>query len=414
MKPTFVIYEIVTKTIIFITALCFCTLAMAHVQVTDLYEVELGNVAFTSVSQHLNNQYIYSAYGVQKNLVHPIRSDLAQGGSATYHTLDNQTRQPLSLKNNQFGYTAQSEDPSTSLMMLGGFRNYAPGVGRFIQPDTYNSFSKTSIDNGYAYVDDAPTVGIDQSGHFAWTPLNIINTVGIGVNNLVLAGGFFASLSKGPFKNTGDCDLDAFLRRYVRFGRMAMGLDLVSVLAGFSAIGYVVLGGHRQSIVNALNGVSMGFGILAAGMGMLRESSSLIQNRGERLAIEDTRVSANPTPQKFIPEEDESTPTRETLVGHKHPIAWAVFSKPWGIGTSIGFGVSGLSFAASIMLHYTHHQKLSMIFSTVANFTMAASLAASFASRVGDARLKEAITASNNRREKRFLGGGIPQPDFNQ
>lgn len=118
------------------------------IQVTTLYEAGQGSVVLTSQSKHPVHQYIYSPYGNQKNLNYPVK-----------------TLKPLNLKQNQFGYTGQAADPSTSLMMLGGFRNYAPGIGRFIQPDTYNSFSKCAIHNPGAYVEANPMMFADPSGH---------------------------------------------------------------------------------------------------------------------------------------------------------------------------------------------------------------------------------------------------------
>lgn len=145
--------------------------AFASSQVTDLYEVAQGNVALTtqtSIAQKnfvmrgdITNQYVYSPYGVQKNLVRPIHISKRN----TYKNLLNQAHRPLNLEENQFGYTGQSTDPSTGLMMLGNFRNYAPGIAQFIQPDTYNSFSNTAINNSYAYVLNNPIEATDPTGH---------------------------------------------------------------------------------------------------------------------------------------------------------------------------------------------------------------------------------------------------------
>lgn len=147
--------------------------ASAEIQVTDLYEVGQGSVALTTSLREndsdrgnleIQNQYLYSPYGVQKNLNHPMLSfPLPHAGE---RALFNQTRKPLNITHNQFGYTGESADSSTGLMMLGGFRNYAPGIGRFIQPDSYNSFSKQHIKNADAYVEGNPLFFADPSGHF--------------------------------------------------------------------------------------------------------------------------------------------------------------------------------------------------------------------------------------------------------
>lgn len=165
-----------SRQFLIIIVLCLsCSLAafaqISRIQVTELYEVSQGNVALTSllpsplageesgVRGEVTNQYIYSPYGMQKNLNHPC---------SRRPFLFNQTRKPLNLTCNQFGYTGQATDPSTNLMMLGGFRNYAPGIDRFIQPDTYNSFSKHAINNLSAYVKDNPVTLTDPSGHMVF------------------------------------------------------------------------------------------------------------------------------------------------------------------------------------------------------------------------------------------------------
>lgn len=152
----------------FMTALLSCVFfyaAHSAVQVTDLYEVAQGSVVLTT-SSAISNQYVYSPYGTEKNLDQPKILH-----SAAYSNLSNQTRKPLNITRNQFGYTGQTQDQSTGLMMLGKFRNYAPGIGRFIQPDTYNSFSKHHINNPTAYVNGDPMLFADPTGHMIFGTL---------------------------------------------------------------------------------------------------------------------------------------------------------------------------------------------------------------------------------------------------
>lgn len=153
-----------------IACLLASALLQASVKITELYAVEQGDIACTTHGTHLTNQYIYSPYGVQKNLDHSIQTT-ASGKS--YKQLSNAIKRPLNLTNNQMGYTGQPKDPSTGLMMLGGFRNYAPGIAHFIQPDTYNSFSNHHINNPDTYVNGNPISLTDISGHFAWNYNNI-------------------------------------------------------------------------------------------------------------------------------------------------------------------------------------------------------------------------------------------------
>lgn len=159
--------------------------ASTQIFITDFYEVLQRNVVLTTSSSpslitisqitlknkrpqnaspkfYIKNQYIYSPYGIAKNLNH---SDNIKGIFHDYSGLLNQCRMPLNITQNQFGYMGQITDSSTNLMMLGGFRNYAPNIGRFIQPDTYNSFSKDNIDNAETYASGNPLLFIDPSGH---------------------------------------------------------------------------------------------------------------------------------------------------------------------------------------------------------------------------------------------------------
>lgn len=119
--------------------------------ITAIYQVTEGNVALTTQGAVLliNHQYIYAPYGVQ----HDLDQTLVRA------------HQPLNIKHNHYGYTGQSIDPTTGLIMLGSFRNYAPNIGRFIQPDTYNSFSRQKINNAFAYVKSDPFLYTDPSGH---------------------------------------------------------------------------------------------------------------------------------------------------------------------------------------------------------------------------------------------------------
>ena len=138
----------------------------------------------------INNQYLYLPYGQQANFYQPTEITQQATEADSYQDLINQTRKPLNLKKNQFSYTGQQTDPSTNLMMLGGFRNYAPGIGRFIQPDTYNSFSKTAVNNPYAYVKANPMAYTDPTGHMPeW--------LGLTLGSIGLVGSIAAGAASG-------------------------------------------------------------------------------------------------------------------------------------------------------------------------------------------------------------------------
>lgn len=164
----------------------------ASIDVIDLYEVAQGNVALTSEVRWIKSQYIYTPYGIQKNLNAPVL--LRAHTTGDYQQLFNHTRQALNLTHNQWGYTGQRVDASTGLMMLGELRNYAPGIGRFIQPDTYNSFSKDHINNPMVYVNGNPLSFVDPSGHVLLGALGVIGndlmtsfTPNFGLRTLLMA-----------------------------------------------------------------------------------------------------------------------------------------------------------------------------------------------------------------------------------
>ena len=112
-------------------------------QIEDLYAIRQGSIVAIGYNGVINDVYQYTPYGIQSGNKH----------------------QTIGIKQNLSGYTGQQKDPETGLMMLGGFRNYNPSLGRFIQTDTYNSFSNPGVNNNYAYVQSNPLAGVDPTGH---------------------------------------------------------------------------------------------------------------------------------------------------------------------------------------------------------------------------------------------------------
>lgn len=151
----------------FVALLLMTGLSCASNRITDLYETGQGNIVLTSIKNNITNQYLYSPYGIQNNLFSNAKSITTHNTTAPQ--LFSHIRKPLDLIYNRFGYTGQANDPSTSLMMLGRFRDYAPSIGRFIQPDTDNSFSSKHINNLFAYVISNPISHTDPTGH-NWMP----------------------------------------------------------------------------------------------------------------------------------------------------------------------------------------------------------------------------------------------------
>lgn len=172
---------VIRRVSFFLVALLLTTISPAVMRIAELYEVGQGSVVMVGHNTSLISQYLYSPYGSQKSLTHPIK---LTGLGSSYQNLSNGVRKPLDISHNQFGYTGQPADPSTGLMMLGGFRNYAPGIGRFIQPDTYNSFSKQGINNPDAYVSGNPLFFTDPSGHVRDPFVRWMRGFGDGIDSL--------------------------------------------------------------------------------------------------------------------------------------------------------------------------------------------------------------------------------------
>lgn len=140
-------------------------IASGAISVETIYQTMQGSVAFVMDASKMRHQYIYSPYGVEKDLNEPIFQ--SRRGVATFSVLQDRMRQVVDIRGNALSYTGQITDKSTGLMMLGAFRNYVPSIGRFIQPDTDDSFSRSQVANPFAYVRANPLSFIDVSGHNA-------------------------------------------------------------------------------------------------------------------------------------------------------------------------------------------------------------------------------------------------------
>lgn len=290
----------ICTTLLFLMSIEF-VFAQSSIQLTDLYQVGLGNVSLTTQgSQKITNQYIYSPYGIKRNINSPtsIKAD-----TRNYPDLFNQIRKPLDITKNQFSYTGQASDPSTGLMMLGGFRNYAPAIGRFIQPDTYNSFSKARILNPNAYVKGNPITLTDPSGHMSFgldmfSNLSI-TAFGIGISGLM--GGLstllpalgigaitstlnilgsssapdamYGALGIGIALSTTGLAGDAYLASFAQYSKTELGLSAISNGLGLtsSIAGIVAQSQHEQSYAS----LSQSLGIAATLIGLSSMSSSV-------------------------------------------------------------------------------------------------------------------------------------------
>lgn len=266
--------------------------ADTNIQVTELYEVGQGNVALTTslpspparerlgVRSKITNQYIYSPYGMQNNLDHPILNPpllQAEDGSGeqAYQNLFNQTRKPLNITHNQFGYTGQTADPSTNLMMLGGFRNYAPGIGRFIQPDTYNSFTKTEINNAFMYGNGNPVLNSDPSGH--WTEADTVSNMFD-----LFSAGLGAGVYEAGIRGLEKWAAGSWLKQAFRYFIPTLGATVVGGLMGAAKVAtinsmhllrapipWTASGGWKDIIHGAILGASVPIARMLWGAGQL-------------------------------------------------------------------------------------------------------------------------------------------------
>lgn len=278
---------------------------MVSVRVTELYEIGQGSVALTTQSTQVTNQYVYTPYGVQKNLTHPVAQlQSKQEQSNSDEGLVNQTRKPLNITHNHFGYTGQAEDPSTNMMMLGGFRNYAPGIDRFIQPDTYNSFSKIAIDNKDVYVNGNPLAATDPNGHMPQFFQQLTSTFNVpfveqftgtlassalGVGGAILMGGFDPALIGGlALSSAVNAELQGIEESELASGHKniakdfmygSLGLSMVGSLGGLAADVGIARKFVQADMAFAKPGLlatsfaANGLGVVASGLGMAAVAS---------------------------------------------------------------------------------------------------------------------------------------------
>ncbi|HJP19131.1 MAG TPA: RHS repeat-associated core domain-containing protein [Nitrospinota bacterium] len=145
--------------------------------VEHLYGAAQGSIVATSRDinhiHQITHQYNYTPYGIQSDVFEPINAK-----QQDHYQIEN-NRKVLDIVNNSFSYTGQQRDSSTRYMMLGDIRNYDPNLGRFIQHDSMNPFSKHHTYDPYAYARANSMIFVDTSGHFPEWASYLLGGIGL-------------------------------------------------------------------------------------------------------------------------------------------------------------------------------------------------------------------------------------------
>jgi RHS repeat-associated protein len=137
-----------------------------------------------------NTSYVYSPFGYLSTSGKAVKKDAPSG-----------------LEKNTFGYIGQSLNPTTKLMMMGGYRAYDPAVGTFLKADSYSPFRGAGTFNGFNYGAGNPVLFSDPSGHMPkWlsTALIVIAEVAITAAAEMLTAGLVTGVITGAGTLVGE------------------------------------------------------------------------------------------------------------------------------------------------------------------------------------------------------------------
>ncbi len=119
------------------------------------YNAHQGVAAVYDSQNELKHHYSYSPYGLQNDYLNPTKAG----------TNPAENREALDITKNSIGFSGQSKDSATGMMMLGGYRAYDPAVGSFMKVDSMGPFTAGGS-NSFAYAFGNPLAYYDPSGHF--------------------------------------------------------------------------------------------------------------------------------------------------------------------------------------------------------------------------------------------------------
>jgi RHS repeat-associated protein len=181
---------------------------------------------------------------------------------------------------NQFLYTGQRADAETGLMALGnGERYYSPGLGRFIQQDSFTGMAMSAQSmNRYAYVQNNPLRYRDPTGHYS------LSDLGDDILSVLKGAGNALSGILEPFRWVADV--------VTAGGAWAMGIDaeyvqLSSALGNFEK--NAVLSGQNPMDVALEGSHQVLFGVFTLGLGPLAKNQielGIAYNNGQ-MSLED-------------------------------------------------------------------------------------------------------------------------------
>lgn len=132
---------------------------------------------------------------------------------------------------NPFRYAGEYWDETTELQYLRS-RWYDPGIGRFIQEDTFEGFpNRPASMNPYAYVENNPLRYVDPFGHSVWGSISSFSSGAWNSGASAISNGIYNGTT-----NSGDSDT-AYAVGQVVGGGVAAGVGLVETVIGAGGVG---------------------------------------------------------------------------------------------------------------------------------------------------------------------------------
>lgn len=186
-----------------------------------------------------------------------------------------------------FGFAGERTEPFTGWLIPGGYRPYDPVLMCFLSPDSDSPFGRGGL-NPYAYCGGDPVNRVDPDGH-SWSNW-LMSGLGIALGIGALAASLGAALpAVASLYAVGFSALTSS-------GAMAIGAATLSAISLGTGVASMILQGtgHNESAASILGWVSLGTGLLGAGLEMAPAAASRLAARAARAPGRGSRLAAAP------------------------------------------------------------------------------------------------------------------------